>query len=104
MDKQSTIQSAGPDRNMVRRVATLARLAVDEQEEQQLESDLGQILTHFNSLSDLDTDAVEPVYHPQALENSLREDVVQPSIEREAFMNLTSRHKDGCLMVPRTVE
>ena len=104
MIDQNEHKSAGPDRSMVRRVAILARLALDEQEEQQIETDLGQILAHFNSLSDLNTDSVEPMYHPQALENSLREDVVHPSIAREAFMDLTSRHKDGCLMVPRTVE
>jgi aspartyl-tRNA(Asn)/glutamyl-tRNA(Gln) amidotransferase subunit C len=92
------------DPTIVRKVARLARLAPDEAEFERLGHELGQILDHFQSLEALDTAAVEPAYHPHDLQNCLRQDEVLPSYDASIFMELAPRHKDGCLMVPRTFE
>lgn len=92
------------DLTLVKKVARLARLVPDEAEQIMLSQQLGQILEHFQNLESLDTTGIEPAYHPQELVDSLRQDQVQPSYDREIFMDLTPKHKDGCLMVPRTVE
>lgn len=92
------------DLALVRKVARLARLAPDTAEQEALSQQLGQILEHFQNLESLDTTGVEPAYHPQELVDSLRADQVKASFDREVFMELTPKHKDGCLMVPRTVE
>ena len=92
------------DKQLVERVALLARLKPDELEQQALITELNQILEHFQQLEALDTRSVDPAYHPQQLENNLREDQVEPSFERDDLVKLSAKHKDGCLMVPRTVE
>lgn len=92
------------DQTLVQKVARLARLAPDATEQELLAHQLGQILEHFQNIESLDTEGVEPTYHPQELLDSMRPDVVKPSFDREIFMELTPKHKDGCLMVPRTVE
>jgi aspartyl-tRNA(Asn)/glutamyl-tRNA(Gln) amidotransferase subunit C len=92
------------DTALVQRVARLARLDPDPAELESLRRELEAILDHFQNLASLDTAATEPAYHPQRLENQLRPDEVKPSLDRDIFMSLAIRHKDGCLMVPRTVE
>ena len=92
------------DPALVKKVARLARLSPGEQELDSLSHELGKILEHFQNIEALDTDDVEPTYHPQDLLDSLRPDQVQPSFDQTVFMELTPKHKDGCLMVPRTVE
>lgn len=92
------------DQALVQKVARLARLAPDFAEQVLLAHQLGQILEHFQNIESLYTDGVEPTYHPQELLDSLRPDEVKPSFDQQVFMELTPKHKDGCLMVPRTVE
>jgi aspartyl-tRNA(Asn)/glutamyl-tRNA(Gln) amidotransferase subunit C len=92
------------DEALVTRVARLARLSPDASEQAALQIELSQILGHFQRLEELDTDGVPPVYHPQHLENMLRPDEVRPSLARDDLLSIAERQKDGCLMVPRTVE
>jgi aspartyl-tRNA(Asn)/glutamyl-tRNA(Gln) amidotransferase subunit C len=102
-----TVDSQGHlalDLALVGKVARLARLAPDAAEQQELSRQLGQILEHFQNIEQLDTDGVEPAYHPQELLDRLRPDELRPSFDPEVFMTLAPRHKDGCLMVPRTFE
>lgn len=60
--------------DQVRRVATLARLRLDDEELTALTSDLGRILDYVDKLAELDTSAVEPTSHVVAVEAPYRED------------------------------
>ena len=101
-----TKQNQAPiiDEALVTRVARLARLAPDAAEKAALQLELSQILGHFQRLEELDTEGVQPAYHPQHLENQMRLDEVRPSALRDDLLSIAERQKDGCLMVPRTVE
>lgn len=106
MEKKHQAASEAPviDAAVVSRVARLARLSPDAGEQVALQQELSQILGHFQRLEALDTTGVAPAYHPYQLENQLREDLVRPSASRDDLLALSERQKDGCLMVPRTVE
>jgi aspartyl-tRNA(Asn)/glutamyl-tRNA(Gln) amidotransferase subunit C len=71
-------------RDEVRRVALLARLSITDEEEQALADQLGHILEHFERLSELDTENVEPTAHVTATDTLFRDDVVrnQPATEQ----------------------
>ena len=100
-----SVSSAPPlDRSVIDHVARLARLAPDEAERQALQRELGQILDDFRRIADVDTEGIEPVYHPQELANQLRSDTVLPSVDRDRLLAPAVRQKDGCLLAPRTVE
>lgn len=71
------------DRATVHHVARLARLRLDEAEEERMQSELNAILTAVEQLQDLDLDGVEPTSHVIALTNVLREDVPTPSLPQE---------------------
>jgi len=59
---------------MVRRVAEAARLSLTDEELERYEQQLKVILEAFRMLDEVDTEGVEPSFHPIELEDVLRED------------------------------
>jgi len=79
------------DRAQVRRIATLANLALTEAEEETLAGELSKILTYIEKLSGVDVSNVPPTAAPQA-EGSFRDDVLVPSLSAEqALANAPAR-------------
>ncbi len=64
------------DRGLVERIAKVARLELTEDEIEKFTKQLKVILEAFRELDDVDTEGVEPSFHPQELSNVLREDEV----------------------------
>ena len=82
----------------------LARIRLSEEAEQKAKEDLQKILAYIDTLNELDTEGVEPMSHSFPIKNVLREDEVRPSTDRELILSNAPKQKDGCFMVPRTVE
>lgn len=79
----------------VRRIARLARLALDDDEVRRMAAQLGDILAYFGQLSSVKTDGVEPMAHPLPLRNIIREDVPADSLSAEqALANAPQRIGD----------
>jgi len=90
----------------VRRIAQLARLRLDPDEERQFAVQLSAILDHVAELSKLDVTGVEPMTHALAAGEGapLREDRVAPSFTTdEALANAPAR-EGTCFKVPRIIE
>jgi aspartyl-tRNA(Asn)/glutamyl-tRNA(Gln) amidotransferase subunit C len=66
------------DRGLVARIAKVARLELTEDEIEKFTKQLKVILEAFRELDDVDTEGVEPSFHPQELSNVLREDEANP--------------------------
>ena len=62
------------DRETVDHVAVLARLALSEQERQQLQEQLSTILEHINAISEADTSQVPATAHVLPLTDVMRAD------------------------------
>ncbi|MBI3002036.1 MAG: Asp-tRNA(Asn)/Glu-tRNA(Gln) amidotransferase subunit GatC, partial [candidate division NC10 bacterium] len=72
----------------VEHVARLARLALSDEEKEQMRSQLDRILGYIEKLNQLDTTAVEATSHVIPMTNVFREDAVIPSLPRdEALAN-----------------
>ena len=84
----------------VEQVALLARLRLSDEELDRMTSQLGDILEYINLLSELDTEAIEPMAHASEIVNVLRDDVVRPSLEREAALANAPHHDGQCYLVP----
>ncbi len=87
-------------RTEVEQVSLLARLRLSDEELDRMTSQLGDILEYINLLSELDTEAIEPMAHASEIVNVLREDVVRPSLEREAALANAPHHDGECYLVP----
>ena len=83
---------------VVERVARLARLQLDDNEKEQLASELSVILAVASSLLEVDAAGIMPVAHPFAQPAALREDELQPSP-----LNRVSKRPAGLFCVPPVV-
>ena len=90
--------------DQVSRVAFLARLELSQDEKAHLTTDLNGILGQFERLQELDTEGVPPTSHSLPLQNVFREDVVLPSLPRDAATANATEKRDGNFIVPQIME
>jgi len=91
-------------RSQVEHVAKLARLTLSEAEIEAFTPQMSRILEHVESLSKLDTSNVPPTYHAVQLQNVLREDEPQTSLDRETVLSQAPDSEAGCFKVPKITE
>lgn len=97
----------------VRRVAELANLELTSEEEPRMQRDLSSILGYIAQLNELDTSAIPPMAQvAEVLEGSaihahgetLRLDVVQPSLDRAEVMAAAPETDGRFFKVPKVIE
>jgi len=91
------------DKELIEKVARLARLELSDDEKKQLESDFKDILAHFSKIDECDTAGFEVALHPVELSGALREDVPFESLTQEDSLELATHKKDGYFKGPRAV-
>lgn len=88
-------------RAQVAHVARLARLDVTDDELEIFTTQLADVLDHAADVEALDTEGVPPTAHPLPIDNVFRDDVVQPSLDREEVLAMAPAVEDGRFRVPR---
>lgn len=83
---------------LVTYLEALGRIKLPEESRAKAQSDLQEILQYIDTLSELDTEGIEP------LTNVMREDEVQPSIPTEDVLANAPAQKDNYFLVPRSFE
>jgi aspartyl-tRNA(Asn)/glutamyl-tRNA(Gln) amidotransferase subunit C len=66
--------------------------------------ELAAILQYIEKLKAVDVEGVEPTSHAVPLVNVMREDEVEPSVEREAMMSNAPDRAGEFFRVPRIIE
>jgi aspartyl-tRNA(Asn)/glutamyl-tRNA(Gln) amidotransferase subunit C len=95
------------DRDTVRHVARLARLALDPAEEEKTARELGHVLDYIERLEAVDVSGVEPLsFAGEAAEakDSMRPDQVKPGLDREAVLAEAPEQDGRSFLVPRIIE
>ncbi len=91
-------------RDEVRRVASLARLRLEDDEEARLTADLDHILDAFTRLATLDTSGIEPMAHVEDVPIPMRDDAVTNEPAGDALL-ANAPARDGRLFrVPKIIE
>ncbi len=85
----------------VRKVARLARLALDDQTLQRLTDQLEAILGYVDQISRADVTGVEPMAHALPLHNVFRDDVVTPSLSVQQVLQNAPDTDGPFFKVPR---
>ncbi|WP_305041147.1 Asp-tRNA(Asn)/Glu-tRNA(Gln) amidotransferase subunit GatC [Geoalkalibacter sp.] len=88
----------------VRKVATLARLALPEEELHTLTGQMDAILSYVDKLDELDVADIVPTAHAVPVENALRADEECPSIGLDKALANAPTAVNGCFRVPRVIE
>lgn len=79
----------------VQHVASLARLALSDEEEERFQHQLRAVFEHFAKLSDLDTEQISPTAQVIPLKNVMRPDTVASSLtDEEVLANAPDREDD----------
>jgi aspartyl-tRNA(Asn)/glutamyl-tRNA(Gln) amidotransferase subunit C len=91
----------------VRYVADLANLKLTDQEIGRLSKDLDEILTHIDTLNEVDTSQVEPmaqVLYDAEETATLRADQERPCLGNEAALANAPLSGSGYFKVPKVIE
>ena len=91
-------------RDDVRKVASLARLRVSDDELDSLASDLRAIIGYVQVLDEVDTTGIEPMVHAVELKNVLRPDIPVESLPRQAALSNAPRTDGKYFLVPAIIE
>ena len=85
-------------------VARLARLDLTDEEKATLKTQLSAILEHAAKVGEVAADDVPPAAYAIARANVFRDDVVEPSLPREAALANAPDERDDRFEVPRIAE
>ena len=92
------------ERQEIEKLATLARIAIDDSTIHEVSERLGSVLELVDQLQAADTSDVDPVSHPLQATQRLREDEVSELNQREALQTTAPDTEDGLFLVPKVIE
>ena len=92
------------DRDTVKRVANLARIAIDDQRAEDLRDDLNAVLAFVEQLNAVDVDGVEPLTSVVDMPMRRREDVVSDGNKAADIVANAPESEDNFFLVPKVVE
>jgi aspartyl-tRNA(Asn)/glutamyl-tRNA(Gln) amidotransferase subunit C len=92
------------DSSDVKKIAHLARLAIDEADIPLYATNLSNILHLVEQMDSVNTDNVKPMAHPLDEVQRLREDEVTESNQRVLFQECAPLTEDGLYLVPKVIE
>ncbi|MBS1120931.1 MAG: glutamyl-tRNA(Gln) amidotransferase, subunit [Deltaproteobacteria bacterium] len=92
-------------RNEVEEIALLARLHLEPDELDRMQTDLGAILEHFVTLAAVDVTGVAPMTHAgaAATDMTLRADVPEPSLPVDEALRAVARRDGDLIVVPSII-
>ncbi|MGB1807889.1 MAG: Asp-tRNA(Asn)/Glu-tRNA(Gln) amidotransferase subunit GatC [Porticoccaceae bacterium] len=92
------------ERQEIEKLATLARIAIDDSTINEVTERLGSVLELVDQLQAADTSGVDPMSHPLQATQRLREDEVSELNQREALQTTAPDTEDGLFLVPKVIE
>jgi aspartyl-tRNA(Asn)/glutamyl-tRNA(Gln) amidotransferase subunit C len=92
------------DAKIVRDIAHLARIAVNDDEIEHLQGELNAILAFVEQLNEVDVTGVEPMTSVTPMLMKKREDVVTDGGDPEAILKNAPAREGDYFVVPKVVE
>ena len=90
----------------VKNVAKLANLPLTSEEISRFKSQLSQVLSYVEKLSEVDTEKIEPTSQTTGLENVLRQDEIriEANLTQKESLSGTEKTHNGYFVVPAILE
>ena len=89
--------------DVVKKVAKVARLDLTQSEIDKFTPQLKEILNSFSLLDEIDTSDISMSIQPVPLKDSLRQDIVKPSLSVEEVLFNTHHKKENYFKGPRAI-
>ena len=90
--------------DQIRRLARLARVALQAGERTEVGSRLNRILELVGEIQGVDTAGIEPMSHALDVVQRLRDDEVTEADRRELYQSVAPAVEDGLYLVPKVIE
>jgi aspartyl-tRNA(Asn)/glutamyl-tRNA(Gln) amidotransferase subunit C len=90
--------------DQIRRLARLARIALQPGETEAIGKRLSRILELVGEIQAVDTAGVEPMSHALDVVQRLRDDEVTEEAQRELYQSVAPAAEDGLYLVPKVIE
>ena len=101
MNKKPAASETQIDDTLVKKVASLARLGLTEDEVSLFAQQFKHILNYFSILDEVNTEGVLPAYQISNNPSILRKDVVEPSLPLDDLMSNVPDKKNNQIAIPR---
>ncbi len=88
----------------VRRLARLARIAIQPEESGAVLDRLNRVLDLIEQMRRVNTQGVEPMAHALDVVQRLRPDEVREANQREAYQSVAPAVDEGLYLVPKVIE
>jgi aspartyl-tRNA(Asn)/glutamyl-tRNA(Gln) amidotransferase subunit C len=88
----------------VRRLARLARIAIQPEESGAVLERLNRVLGLIDQMRAVDTAGIEPMAHAADVVQRLRADEVREASQREAYQSVAPAVEEGLYLVPKVIE
>jgi aspartyl-tRNA(Asn)/glutamyl-tRNA(Gln) amidotransferase subunit C len=92
------------DAATVKKIASLARIAITDEEVAKIAPELDNILGWIEQLGEVDTSSVEPMTAVIANTLRLRDDIVTDGDKRDAVLANAPQAEHGFFTVPKVIE
>jgi aspartyl-tRNA(Asn)/glutamyl-tRNA(Gln) amidotransferase subunit C len=92
------------DDALIDKLSKLAMLQFNNEEREEIKSDLEKMIGFVDKLKELDTTGVEPLLHMSNNADILREDIPGNMISREDALQNAPLHDDDYFKVPKVIK
>lgn len=88
------------DADKVQEVAENSRINITEEEASEFAEEFDEVLEMFEKLEEVDTEDVEPAFHPVDVEPETRSDEKEQTLEKSEVFRNTQNEEDGFFKGP----
>ena len=88
----------------VKKIAELSKLSLTNEELKKRTEDMNNILDYMDTLNEIDTENVEELYNVHDMNNSLREDNYESSLDKKDVLANSPNSNSDYIEVPLTVK
>ena len=92
------------DKKTVTTISYLSRLKIDNEKEEKIINDLGNIIEFVNQLNEVDTTEITPLTNPLEKTAKTRKDVVTAKNLKKELLEVAPSANEDYFLVPRVVE
>jgi aspartyl-tRNA(Asn)/glutamyl-tRNA(Gln) amidotransferase subunit C len=85
-------------------LAHLARLEFKDEEKKAIRTDLDKIIDFCDQLKEVNTEGVEPLVYVNSETNVLREDKVQPMLDKKDALKNAAESDSDYIKVPKVIK
>lgn len=88
----------------IQKIALLSRLAIKEDQMDAVGTQLNDILSYMDLISQVDVEGVQPTAHAVTMQNVMRDDVVHESFTNEQALLNAPEPENGYFKVPKVIQ